>query len=144
MPDVLRRRDQLRQQIRAGAGEALEAPEARPGRREEQIVIEEAGVDRLIELEGVRVRRGAVDGHDTHANRIEHAGPGIEIVDGDRGHARHIAFDLGGTYRDITAVDDTDGAVGVENKRADANRLISCLLYTSPSPRDGLLSRMPS
>ena len=24
------------------------------------------------------------------------------------------------------------------------NRIISCLLYTSPSPRDGLLSRMPS
>ena len=23
-------------------------------------------------------------------------------------------------------------------------RIISCLLYTSPSPRDGLLSRMPS
>ena len=23
-------------------------------------------------------------------------------------------------------------------------KLISCLLYTSPSPRDGLLSRMPS
>ena len=23
-------------------------------------------------------------------------------------------------------------------------RLIACLLYTSPSPRDGLLSRMPS
>ena len=26
----------------------------------------------------------------------------------------------------------------------DANNDISCLLYTSPSPRDGLLSRMPS
>ena len=25
-----------------------------------------------------------------------------------------------------------------------ANRVIYCLLYTSPSPRDGLLSRMPS
>ena len=25
-----------------------------------------------------------------------------------------------------------------------ANRNVSCLLYTSPSPRDGLLSRMPS
>ena len=25
-----------------------------------------------------------------------------------------------------------------------AKRLINCLLYTSPSPRDGLLSRMPS
>ena len=24
------------------------------------------------------------------------------------------------------------------------NKRISCLLYTSPSPRDGLLSRMPS
>ena len=27
---------------------------------------------------------------------------------------------------------------------AKANQAIVCLLYTSPSPRDGLLSRMPS
>ena len=26
----------------------------------------------------------------------------------------------------------------------DANLFLNCLLYTSPSPRDGLLSRMPS
>ena len=26
----------------------------------------------------------------------------------------------------------------------DANQSLNCLLYTSPSPRDGLLSRMPS
>ena len=26
----------------------------------------------------------------------------------------------------------------------NANNLLNCLLYTSPSPRDGLLSRMPS
>ena len=26
----------------------------------------------------------------------------------------------------------------------DAYRKLNCLLYTSPSPRDGLLSRMPS
>ena len=25
-----------------------------------------------------------------------------------------------------------------------ANEILGCLLYTSPSPRDGLLSRMPS
>ena len=25
-----------------------------------------------------------------------------------------------------------------------ANKVVLCLLYTSPSPRDGLLSRMPS
>ena len=29
-------------------------------------------------------------------------------------------------------------------KAADAHDFITCLLYTSPSPRDGLLSRMPS
>ena len=27
---------------------------------------------------------------------------------------------------------------------ADDRKLVCCLLYTSPSPRDGLLSRMPS
>ena len=27
---------------------------------------------------------------------------------------------------------------------SDMDRLTACLLYTSPSPRDGLLSRMPS
>ena len=27
---------------------------------------------------------------------------------------------------------------------AETNRVTVCLLYTSPSPRDGLLSRMPS
>ena len=32
---------------------------------------------------------------------------------------------------------DHRGAVG-------ADKLMGCLLYTSPSPRDGLLSRMPS
>ena len=29
-------------------------------------------------------------------------------------------------------------------KVLDPNEAITCLLYTSPSPRDGLLSRMPS
>ena len=28
--------------------------------------------------------------------------------------------------------------------RKEEERITSCLLYTSPSPRDGLLSRMPS
>ena len=29
-------------------------------------------------------------------------------------------------------------------KKGDAPQMQGCLLYTSPSPRDGLLSRMPS
>ena len=31
-----------------------------------------------------------------------------------------------------------------DNRTDYVKRLIGCLLYTSPSPRDGLLSRMPS
>ena len=32
----------------------------------------------------------------------------------------------------------------VSSDRQDVDLSVSCLLYTSPSPRDGLLSRMPS
>ena len=32
----------------------------------------------------------------------------------------------------------------LSSMRSHADSLKSCLLYTSPSPRDGLLSRMPS
>ena len=32
----------------------------------------------------------------------------------------------------------------VEGRNKKAIMIITCLLYTSPSPRDGLLSRMPS
>ena len=32
----------------------------------------------------------------------------------------------------------------VKNKNNQIKKSIACLLYTSPSPRDGLLSRMPS
>ena len=31
-----------------------------------------------------------------------------------------------------------------QGEAMDINHMLSCLLYTSPSPRDGLLSRMPS
>ena len=36
------------------------------------------------------------------------------------------------------------GRITMRRKGGGAKRLYSCLLYTSPSPRDGLLSRMPS
>ena len=34
--------------------------------------------------------------------------------------------------------------IGVENNNGERAIMLPCLLYTSPSPRDGLLSRMPS
>ena len=45
-------------------------------------------------------------------------------------------------------LDETDAALDEANSRKYGNMLENlskyCLLYTSPSPRDGLLSRMPS
>ena len=38
----------------------------------------------------------------------------------------------------------TRRAEQAEARLAEYERFYSCLLYTSPSPRDGLLSRMPS
>ena len=35
-------------------------------------------------------------------------------------------------------------ACWISGEKQEIDRLNSCLLYTSPSPRDGLLSRMPS
>ena len=37
-----------------------------------------------------------------------------------------------------------DGAAIMDWMEQEQERGITCLLYTSPSPRDGLLSRMPS
>ena len=38
----------------------------------------------------------------------------------------------------------SESKIGVFARYYVSNNLFTCLLYTSPSPRDGLLSRMPS
>ena len=42
----------------------------------------------------------------------------------------------------ITEINENNGAFNKGSLKAELD--INCLLYTSPSPRDGLLSRMPS
>ena len=37
-----------------------------------------------------------------------------------------------------------DGPIPIEDSLEIAKQIADCLLYTSPSPRDGLLARMPS
>ena len=62
----------------------------------------------------------------------------------------HLLKDSDGTY-DILVIDSSSNSetsdlcleLGVE-RIADSSLTRACLLYTSPSPRDGLLSRMPS
>ena len=39
---------------------------------------------------------------------------------------------------------DAMGCMLLKECTKDVEKITSCLLYTSPSPRDGLLSRMPS
>ena len=56
---------------------------------------------------------------------------------------RKGAEGLAALVRETMGCNPFDGAFYVfRAKRAD--RIKICLLYTSPSPRDGLLSRMPS
>ena len=62
--------------------------------------------------------------------------PGIEvIVDIDGPNRADIAFVLNPQWMDELVITSTVD---------QGTHLIACLLYTSPSPRDGLLSRMPS
>ena len=45
---------------------------------------------------------------------------------------------------DITDLSETDNLLSPQDYKNLIDSLKNCLLYTSPSPRDGLLSRMPS
>ena len=56
---------------------------------------------------------------------------------------KYISAEQGWVYL-ICYVDDIIVGGGTEAVQTTAELLKTCLLYTSPSPRDGLLSRMPS
>ena len=51
-----------------------------------------------------------------------------------------VLFSIAGTIGETTIVKE----IHLPANTNQAFAIISCLLYTSPSPRDGLLSRMPS
>ena len=61
-------------------------------------------------------------------------GPG-GVCDGGRGYASAQRTEAGWPFF---------GQLIAHDITADRSPLMHCLLYTSPSPRDGLLSRMPS
>jgi hypothetical protein len=92
MPDVLARGDELRQHEGPLAEEAPQLEHAAPRRPEEQIVIEEAGIDGIAQEELVAMHVPIHD-DDRNAGRIEHAGAGVGVVHLDLGLARHIAVD---------------------------------------------------
>src|SRR5665647_863237 len=87
------------------------------------------------------------NGRDSESKRL-----GVKLFGGQSAKAGNIIVRQRGTKhnpginvglgKDHTLFALTDGEV--EFKRKKDNKTYVCLLYTSPSPRDGLLSRMPS
>ena len=92
MPHVLSRGDELRQDEGAFAQKALQFEDATSRGREEQVVVEQAGVDRL--REGKRITLDiAVDVNDGDARLVEYAGPDIGVIDVNQCLAAHVAVD---------------------------------------------------
>ena len=75
-----------------------------------------------------------------HANEIYDAETGQKLVSGSGDYLYDVAF--GSIAVDILDDVECTDCAGLE--LISGNIIYSCLLYTSPSPRDGLLSRMPS
>jgi hypothetical protein len=92
VPHVLHRCLELRQHEGAWAEEASQFKDAASRRPEEQIVIEEAGVDGIAEEEGIALHVAADINH-WDAVRVEYARPWVDVVYLDLGLARDITVD---------------------------------------------------
>ena len=63
----------------------------------------------------------------------------VLVLFGGRGKISSIMGDIGKGLKNFKK-----GMKNEEDESFETDQNPSCLLYTSPSPRDGLLSRMPS
>ena len=68
------------------------------------------------------------------------------ITGGSRGIGSAIALGLGKNFHVVVGYANSEDKANdvVQEIVAAGGSASTCLLYTSPSPRDGLLSRMPS
>ena len=66
------------------------------------------------------------------------------IADGGEGFAESLAVALGAEWVTAASQDAIGRPIKARYAWLPGEHLAICLLYTSPSPRDGLLSRMPS
>ena len=77
--------------------------------------------------------------------KFERTKPHLNI--GTIGHVDHGKTTLASAitkYLNKKGLADLRTFESIDNAPEEKERGITCLLYTSPSPRDGLLSRMPS
>ena len=87
-------------------------------------VLARSGYFPISELQTFRKINSRLQGHPTTHEGL----PGIRIASGSLGQGFSVAI----------------GAAISKKLNKENSIVYSCLLYTSPSPRDGLLSRMPS
>ena len=95
----------------------------------------------------VAIVTGAAKGIGASISRaLAAAGARVVCADIDGKAAGNIAKELGGDCMPLTVdVGDVDSIETMLDQTMEQfGQLNTCLLYTSPSPRDGLLSRMPS
>ena len=76
--------------------------------------------------------------------------PGTKLSESDVGNLFSVSRTLARaalqalSYEGLVSVEKNRGAFVAYPSPDEARQIFACLLYTSPSPRDGLLSRMPS
>ena len=81
----------------------------------------------------INAHRNLINNQKSQAKTLEKLSSGLKI---NRGADSPAQLQISEHLRSQTA--------GVKQAIDNSEMAISCLLYTSPSPRDGLLSRMPS
>ena len=107
-------------------------------------------IQKVIELtfSGTEFELKAVGNGDLALGLLDSYSPDIVLVDcvmpGKTGYelCEEIKSRPGGRYVPVVLI--TGTFEPFDKPRAERAGADSCLLYTSPSPRDGLLSRMPS
>ena len=123
----------------SGIGGVLEPAQALPTVIEDNVFV--GAMSEVVE--GVIVEKGSVLSMGCYigqSTKIINRSSG-EIA---KGRIPPYSVVVPGTYKDLYAVHIIKTVDEKTRSKTSINDLLSCLLYTSPSPRDATLSRMPS
>ena len=112
--------------------EGFEFMDADYSQIELRVLAHMSGDEKLIEA-----YREAQDIHRITASQVFHI-PFDEVTDLQRRNAKAVNFGI------VYGISSFGLSQDLSISKKEAAEYIDCLLYTSPSPRDGLLSRMPS
>ena len=112
------------------------------------ILADSQNIDEVLLLDEIRKRKLDITLEEIFAiqNATETASPAVSSakIVAQHSWARKLLRSARLAVEDLASGEDPDEvSVQLESEIQNVNKKV-CLLYTSPSPRDGLLSRMPS